>query len=388
LYVHLPFCLQRCQYCYYLSYADKSGEQIDRYLDALTTELEIYSRMPALKGRSVDFVYFGGGTPSLLSASRIHQLLTRIKTLFPWNSAREVTFECAPKTVTETKLKELHAAGITRVSLGVQQLDDEVLERNGRIHLVRDVERAYSEIRRFHFRTVNIDLMVGMVGETDTSFRESLERIIDMQPESITIYQLEIPLNTPLYRALRNESDQLRPASWSLKRTRLAAGFSRLEDAAYLVRSGYAAVCDRQHYDFVYQDAQYEGADLLGIGVSSFSYLAGVHFQNLPSLDMYLRSLEAEDLPWGRAYALSDTERYVREFVLQLKLGKVDADYFRRKFGIEIIQRFAEPLQSSADAGWLTFNDDAVVMTREGLLRVDRLIPSFYLPKHRNVRYS
>jgi len=388
LYVHIPFCLQRCQYCYYLSYADTSGEQIDRYLDALATELEICSRMPALQGRRVDFVYFGGGTPSLLSASRIGRLITAVKDVFPWNKAREVTFECAPKSVTESKLEELRAAGITRVSLGVQQLDDAVLETNGRIHLMRDVERAYTAIRRFGFATVNIDLMVGMVGETDASFHDSLERAIDMQPESITIYQLEIPLNTPLYRTLHNGGDQPLPADWNQKRVRLAAGFSRLEEVGYSLRSAYAAVREPQHHEFVYQDAQYKGADLLGVGVASFSYLAGVHFQNLPSLEKYLGRLEAERLPWGRAYPLAKTERCVREFILQLKLGKVDTAYFRNKFGIEIIQQFAEPLQLFADNDWLTFNDDTVVVTRKGLLRVDRLIPAFYLPKHRNVRYS
>ncbi len=388
LYVHIPFCIQRCQYCYYLSYADKSGEQIDRYLDALTAELEMYSRMPAVQGRGVDFVYFGGGTPSLLSASRIRRLIETTQTLFPWDDAREITFECAPKTVTRSKLQALDAGGVTRVSLGVQQLNDEVLRQNERIHVVRDVERAYTEIRRFHFRIVNIDLMVGMVGETDSSFRESLERVIGMQPESITIYQLEIPLNTPLYRALSDGAMQQPLASWSQKRTRLAAGFSRLEEAGYLLQSGYAAVRDPQRHRFVYQDAQYHGADLLGVGVASFSYLAGRSFQNVASFDKYLASVQRGRLPWGRAYALSDLERCVREFVLQLKLGTVNTDYFRSKFGVEIIQQFAEPLQFAAANGWLTFSDDAVVMTREGLLRVDRLIPAFYLPEHRNVRYS
>lgn len=177
LYVHIPFCVKRCEYCYYLSYAHKSGKHTDKYLDCIGVELEIYRRAPALADRKVTFVYFGGGTPSLLADQQIRRLFGRLQQIYPWADVLEITFECAPQTVTEPKLRVLHENGVTRVSLGVQQLDDQVLEQSGRVHSVEDVIRAYCEIRQIGFDQVNLDLIVGMVGETDRSFRESLERV-------------------------------------------------------------------------------------------------------------------------------------------------------------------------------------------------------------------
>lgn len=388
LYVHIPFCVKRCEYCYYLSYADKSRDQIDVYLDALLVELAIYAKTPAFAGRKLDFIYFGGGTPSLLSPQRIHRLLRGLQESFSWESVREVTFECAPQTVSRAKLWELKDAGVTRLSLGVQQIDDDVLAKSGRVHLVRDVERAYAEIQRIGFSIVNVDLMVGMVGETEDSFDKSLNRVIQMAPDSVTIYQLEIPFNTPLYRALRNGSPLSSIPVWKVKRARLARGFARLEQAGYRVRSAYAAVRDAERHPFVYQDAQYHGADLLGIGVSSFSFLDGVHHQNQASFTPYIESLCAGELPLGRAYVLSDEERLIREFVLQLKLGQLDTGYFQEKFGVDVTEQFAKPLARFRDELWLTMDETRIALTREGLLRVDRMIPAFYLPEHQGVTSS
>lgn len=387
LYIHIPFCAKRCDYCYYLSYSGMSSGAMDQYVDSLLGESAMYSRAPALADRQVTFVYFGGGTPSILSVEQIRRCLLGLRANFPWTAVQELTFECAPKTITEDKLRALRDCGASRISLGVQQLNDEVLAKNGRVHLVRDVEQAYASIRRVGFDIVNIDLMVGMAGETDESFQASLEQVIAMQPDSVTIYQMEIPANTPLYRAQRDGAmvDLLDP--WPVKRARLARGFARLEQAGYTLRSAYAAVRDPQRHRFVYQEAQYRGADLLGLGVASFSYLAGLHYQNQTSLAPYLAGVAAGQLPIERAYPLSDEERMIREFVLQLKLGSAETKYFRDKFGVEIGRRFAEPLSQFAAAGWLTADADAVTLTREGLLRVDRLLPAFYQPEHQQARY-
>ncbi len=387
IYIHTPFCLERCHYCYYLSFADPTRETVGRYLDALGGELDLYAKSPAVEGRHPTFIYFGGGTPSLLTAGQIERLSGKIKTAFSWDRADEVTFECAPQTATRDRLDAMREAGVTRLSMGVQQLNDEVLKSNGRVHLVRDVERAFAEIGRVGFDVVNVDLIVGLVGETDDSFHRSLDRVIDMGPDSVTLYQLEIPVNTPLYRALRDGQIATPPAGWDVKRGRLAAAFARLEQAGYTIRSAYAAVRDPQRHRFLYQDLQYHGADLLGLGLSSFSYLGGVHYQNVASLRGYCESIDGGQSPRRRAYALDDTERMVREFVLQLKLGRIEADYFRDKFGVDVSDRFAEPLARFAERGWLTYNAEGVTLRREGLLVVDRLIPAFYLPQHRDVAY-
>ncbi len=386
LYVHVPFCVKRCDYCYYLCYDDR-GAEIDRYLEAMLREIELYAAAPALAARPVTFAYVGGGTPTMLTAPQLDRLLGGLRHRLCW-APSEVTVECAPKTVTAAKLAVLREHGVTRVSLGVQQLDDRVLELNRRIHRVADVERAWTAIRRTGFPVVNVDLIAGLLGETDRSFFDSLGRVLELEPECVTIYLLEIPHNTPLFRALGNGRLTAPLPDWSAKRARLEGGFARLEAAGYVVRSGYAAVRDPARHPFAYQDAQYRGADLLGVGVSSFSYLDGIHQQNLAELGSYLDSLEAGRLPLGRAYALSPRERLVRELVLQLKLGELDVRALGAKFGVDVTEAFAAPLARLAARGWATVDGAAIRLTRAGLLRVDRLLPDFYLPPHRGVAYS
>ncbi len=387
LYLHIPFCAERCEYCYYRSYAKPTHEQTDRYIDTLLTELIQPAAAPAVTGRPLDFAYFGGGTPSLLSAAQIKRLLAGVSELLPLNAAREVTFECAPQSATPERLAVLRESGVTRISLGVQQLNDDVLKKSGRIHRVESVERAVADIKQLDFPVVNLDLMVGLVGETEETFFNSLNRIIELQPVSVTIYLLEIPANTPLYQAMQTNADELQPAGWDIKRDRLARAFERLEQNGYAVRSGYAVVRKQETAGFVYQEAQYKGADLICVGLSSFGYFDGVHYQNQASLDRYLDSVSEFGHARVRACELTEEERMAREFVLQLKLGGARADYFKQKFGVDLSQQFALPLAACSDRGWLTFDQNGVTLTRAGLLRVDRLIPAFYLPQHRDKTY-
>jgi oxygen-independent coproporphyrinogen-3 oxidase len=384
LYLHVPFCAQRCHYCYYLSHDDRP-EAIERYLGAVERELDLCAAQPYLRGRSAEFVYFGGGTPSLLSEARIRRLLGAVQSRFPWHAAREVTFECAPRSVTAAKLEALRELGVTRLSIGAQQLADEVLRLNGRIHQVEDIERAFELAREVGFEVINVDLIAGLLGETDRSFGDSLGRLLTLAPDSVTIYLLEIPHNTPLFRSIRGGALQAPLPGWDVKRVRLDQGFARLESAGYILRSAYTAVRDPERHGFVYQDAQYSGADLLGVGVSSFSYLGGVHHQNIATLGQYVDALEAGLLPLGRAYALDAEELLVRELVLQLKLGRVDLRRLHELYSIDPRERFAGEIEVLVERGLVAVEGEWLTLTRQGLLSVDSLVRDFYLPQHRDV---
>ncbi len=388
LYVHIPFCVERCQYCYYLSHAGKSLRDMDVYVDAVADEWRLYRNTPAMAGRDPSFVYFGGGTPSLLPNKTLARVMDRLQSIAPWTAAEEVCFECAPKTATGSKLSILRDNGVTRVNLGVQSFNDDVLRQNGRVHLAADVDRAYEAIRIAGFPLVNIDLIVGLVGETEASFFESVDRVIAMAPESVTIYQLEIPVNTPLCHELDAGGVDVDLISWPEKRRRLGIAFDRLEAAGYTVRSAYSAVRDEKEHTFVYQDAQYHGADLVGLGVASFSYLDGVHFQNIASDERYFEHVRGQALPIRRAYELNNDERLIREFVLQLKLGHVDVDRLRDRFCVDPLHRFADALQELQRDGEIQVDVNGVTLTRDGLLRVDRFLPMFYLPGHRDAGYA
>lgn len=388
LYVHLPFCQHKCDYCYYLSYTNQSAKVVDRYLDSLVDELGILAAQPGVGGRPVSFVYFGGGTPSTLSSSQLRRLVGGLKNELAWDAVEEVTFECAPRSVRDDFLTALREVGVTRLSMGVQSFDDELLKLNGRVHLGDDVVRAFGRVRETGFDWVNLDLMCGLLGETDEKWRETVRRMIDLGSDSVTIYQTEIPHNTKLYRDLKAGDLPAAPVSWKIKRERLNYGFQQLEEAGYTIASAYNAVKDPQAHRFLYQDHLWRGDDMLGLGVASFGYFGGVHYQNENSLETYEAAVEFGNSPAKRAFALSVHDRVVREFILQLKLGEVSTVPFQTRSGIDIFSFFEEPLRSLEADGFLTCGADEIQLTRSGLLRVDRLLPLFYDAAYRQARYT
>ena len=144
LYLHIPFCRKRCHFCYFRVYTDKNAAEVQGYLDTLAREWELYNEQPAVAGRPLNFVYFGGGTPSFLSTRQLQSLVSRMDAVSPWRHAEEITFECEPGTLTEAKLAAIREIGVTRLSLGVEHFDDRILEINGRAHRSAEIGRAYA----------------------------------------------------------------------------------------------------------------------------------------------------------------------------------------------------------------------------------------------------
>jgi oxygen-independent coproporphyrinogen-3 oxidase len=387
LYLHIPFCRKRCKFCYFRVYTDKNSRDIEAYLRAATAEVELLGRRRALE-RPLQFVYFGGGTPSFLSAAQIESLVEGLKKSISWDAAEEVTFECEPGTLSRAKVKSLAGIGVTRLSLGIENFDDEVLQENGRAHLSGEIYRAWEWIEDAGFPSVNVDLIAGMVGETDQNWDRCLSKTLDLSPDSVTIYQMELPFNTVYSREMLEGGGKSPVASWSQKREWVRRAFACFQEAGYRVSSGYTLVRDPERTKFVYRDALWRGADMVGAGVASFSYVSSVHYQNQDRLEDYVDALAQGRLPVSRALRVSDRERLIRELVLQMKLGRLDASYFREKFGVSILEDFAAPFTVLRDEGYLDWKKDRIELTSEGLLRVDSLLPGFFLPQHRNARYT
>lgn len=391
LYLHIPFCRKRCHFCYFRVYTDRNAREVEHYLDLVAREWELYRTMPAVSGRPVNFVYFGGGTPSFLSTSQLEGLVSRLTALTPWTSADEITFECEPGTLTEAKIIAIRRLGVTRLSLGVENFDDRILEINGRAHRSPEIERAYDFARRAGFPQINIDLIAGMMGETDANWRACVERTLALEPDSVTIYQMELPYNTTISADVLGHGGRFTEgvATWATKRRWVAEAFEALERAGYHVGSAYTAVRDPKATQFVYRDRLWQGADLVGLGVASFGHVNGVHMQNLDTWDAYGAALDRGDIPLGRAYRPSGEERMIREFVLQLKKGALSPAYFAAKYDTDVLARFREPLADLQAHGWLaSAGPDRIALTREALLRVDVLLPRFFLPEHAGIRYT
>ena len=337
LYLHIPFCRKRCHFCYFRVYTDRNAREVQSYLDVLGREWELYAEQPAIAGRPLDFVYFGGGTPSFLSVRQLRGLVDRLSAVSPWSTASEVTFECEPGTLTEPKLAAIRELGVTRLSLGVEHFDDHILELNGRAHRSAEIFRAYEFARSIDFPQINVDLIAGMLGETNDKWRDAVRRTIALDPDSVTIYQMELPFNTTISGDRLSGTGQFQEtvAPWSTKRRWVDEAFAALERAGYTVGSAYTAVKDPARTRFVYRDRLWQGADLAGLGVASFGHIGGVHMQNLDSWGAYAEAVEAGRLPLNRAYRPTEEERLIRELVLQLKLGSIRPAYFRDKYGVD-----------------------------------------------------
>jgi len=391
LYLHVPFCRKRCHFCYFRVYTDKNAQEVGEDLDALVREWELYARHRALAGRPLDFVYFGGGTPSFLSVRQLDGLVSRLTAITPWTRAEEVTFECEPGTLTGPKLAAIRRLGVTRLSLGIEHFDDAILELNGRAHRSKEIDRAYESARSLDFPQINIDLIAGMLGDTDRDWQACVRRTIDLAPDSVTVYQMELPFNTTISRDQLAGAGRFRDhvADWATKRRWVGEAFEALERAGYHVGSAYTAVKDPSRTRFVYRDRLWQGADLVGLGVASFGHVNGVHVQNLDRWEPYVGAIRGAELPLARAYRPTREERLIRELVLQLKLGSIRPAYFRDKYDTDILERFRQPWASLDREGYLAAaSDDAVTLTRDGLLKVDALLPRFFLPAHAGIRYT
>ena len=228
-----------------------------------------------------------------------------------------------------------------------------------------------------------------MLDETEDNWKACVAKAIEMAPDSITVYQMEVPYNTGIYQQMKADGKLTAPvADWDTKRRWVNDAYAALEQDGYTVSSAYTAVKDKARTSFVYRDRLWAGADLLSLGVASFGHIGGTHYQNQHDFAPYIECIDRGELPVYRALTPTNDERLIREFILQMKLGHLNFSYFNEKFGTNAAERFAKPLKTIQDWGFATVEGDDLHLNREGLLQVDRLLHQFFLDEHRNARYA
>jgi oxygen-independent coproporphyrinogen-3 oxidase len=391
LYLHIPFCRKRCKFCYFRVYTDKNANDISVYLDAILKEVELLSKTGCVGGRPLDYVYFGGGTPSYLSASQLDSLFTRLREIMPWDAAREVTFECEPGTLQKHKLETLRAHGVTRLSLGVENFKPEILQYNGRAHLEDEIYRAFGWARELGFPQINLDLIAGMVGEDWDNWKRCVAKTIELDPDCVTIYQMELPYNTVFSKELKvigADEPALAVADWPTKRAWVKYAFDEFVKAGYDISSATTVVKNKATTKFVYREALWRGADMFGTGVASFGHVGGVHIQNVDTWEAYTEKLQKGELPLGRAFPTTERDRLVREVVLLLKTGHLDVAYFRDKYGVDVRDAFRAAFDKLTAEGWLTVGETGIDCTEDGLIQIDRHLPAFFDPQYVSARYT
>lgn len=388
LYLHIPFCRKRCKFCYYKVITGKQSGQIEEYLSALSREIELLSQLPVTGDRPFRFVYFGGGTPSFLSSKQLVRLVDRLRQHVRWDEAEEVTFECEPGTLSQSKIQTLKKLGITRLSLGVENFNDRVLQENGRAHLSTEIYKSWEWIEQADFDNINIDLIAGMVGETEETWRDSVQRSIKLAPDSVTIYQMELPFNTVYSQDILEHRIEMPVADWATKRQWVDHAFDALANAGYSISTAYTMVRDERKVNFSYRDNVWQGSDLLATGIASFGHVSGVHYQNKPEWQDYIDDLSSGNLPLNRALRPTQNQALIREMILQLKTGQLDIAYFQNKYQTDIFAQWQSVWTSYVQDGFVETDAEKIRLTRQGLLRVDSLLPAFFEKKHQGVRYT
>ena len=338
--------------------------------------------------RKPKFIYFGGGTPSYLSAKQLTELTDGMKKIMPWDEAEEVTFECEPGTLSRKKLEAIKNIGVTRLSLGVENFSDHILDINGRAHRSKEVFLSYKIARELGFENINVDLIAGMLEETDENWKDCIERVVDLSPDCVTIYQMEVPFNTTIFKNMKEQGKLSAPvADWPTKRRWVAEAYQRLEEEGYSITST-CAVKNPDSTKFVYRDRLWSGADMVSLGGCLLGHLGGIHYQNLTHIDQYSTAIEAGESTVRRALMTTDEERFIRELILQWKLGVVRPGYFEEKFGVNLSDRYGDILKQWKDDGDLVESEEKLSLTREALLRVDSMLHQLFLPQHQDARYA
>ncbi|HSK64778.1 MAG TPA: radical SAM protein, partial [Pyrinomonadaceae bacterium] len=325
---------------------------------------------------------------SYVSEKQLRYLVDGLNRHVSWANAEEVTFECEPGTLQKAKLETLKDIGVTRLSLGIEHFDDEILAANGRAHLSPEVYRAYAWAREIDFPQINIDLIAGMIGETEEKWIDAVRRALELQPDSLTIYQMELPYNTVISQDILKKGATSPIADWDTKRRWLNYAFEQFLAHDYEIAGSDIVATKKKTCRFIYRDALWHGGDMIGLGVSSFSHFGGVNFQNAHNFEEYVRILNDDRLPIYRAVSLTPKQRLIREMVLQLKTGTLDTGYFQKKYAVDVWNEFQPVYENLQENDLLRRDNGTIRLTRRGLLQVDHFLLEFFEPELRTVRYA
>lgn len=367
IYIHIPFCAKKCYYCDFVSYPNMKEKQKE-YVEALKKEIKSYD----LKNYNITTIYIGGGTPSYIESKYIVEVLEYIKSKLNANETKfenmEITIEVNPGTVTKEKLLDYKKVGINRLSIGLQSTNDRLLKQIGRIHKYQDFLQTYNLARNVGFTNINIDLMLGLPNQSIKDLKESIEKVISLQPEHISIYSLIVEEGTKLYKQIETGELQLpeeeleRKMYWYTKSKLELAGYKHYEISNYAKPKR-----ESKHNSNCWEQKQY-----IGIGASAHSYLDNVRYCNVSNLKEYISNMENVEADFEEKYIVNERQNLEdrkNEFML-LGLRKIDGvsiAMFKEKYVENPIFRYRDLLEKLVNEGLVLIDGDMIKLTNKGL---------------------
>lgn len=339
IYIHIPFCKQKCLYCDFNSYCGKE-ELVDSYIDALKKEIKSYNLS------FFNTIYFGGGTPSFIDERYIGEILN----LLEFDDSTEITLEVNPGTVSKEKFEAYRNFGINRISIGLQATQDSILKEIGRIHSFSDFESTYNLARECGFNNISVDLMFGLPNQTLDDLKESLEHIIFKNPEHISCYSLI--LHDDIFDNLPDDVVEREMYYYIVSRLR-EAGYFQYEISNF-AKKGFES---RHNLCYWNQD------EYIGVGAGASSYVNGVRFKNVSEIEKYILNNKRE------IEEVQGFDDKLNEYmILRLRLLEgVSIERFKERFNIDVLEKFKDKLERLVKTGLLEISDTNIRLTNKGL---------------------
>ena len=372
IYIHIPFCRSRCSYCDFATGLYESS-LAERYVKVLESEIRNWNEVET--PRPVDTIYFGGGTPSLLSAAQLAAILDAVNARFNVAADSEITLEMNPGTVTRDLLREFSSQGVNRASFGAQTFDDNELARLGRSHSTKETLQTFAWLRAAGFDNVSFDLIAGLPGQTMTAWRRNLQQSLELGPEHLSFYLLEVHEGTPLAEHIRT-GKQPRPNSdlaaqmyELMLESACAAGYEHYE-ISNLCRAG----CEARH-----NTKYWNGAAYYGFGCSAHSYDGErQRWANERNVLRYIEALAGGADVVVERTALTPDEVRAEAVFLGLRLMRgLNTRNYQRQFGVDLRTEHEAELQQFHEAGLIEFEGDLLRLTRSGALLSNEVFAAF-----------
>lgn len=365
VYIHIPFCMKKCFYCDFVSYANKE-DMIEKYIKALEKEIKIKAEENKLL--KINTIYIGGGTPSFIDSKHIVYIINAIKESFNVKENAEITIEVNPGTVTKNKLEDYIKCGINRISIGLQTTNNELLKQIGRIHTYEQFLETYNLIRMVGFNNINVDLMLALPNQTIKDLEDSLNKVIMLKPEHISVYSLILEEKTKLYDLVESGKLELLDESiernmyWKVKNILEQNGYKHYEISNF-AKQGY----ESKHNLNCWNQEEY-----LGMGVAAHSYLNSKRYSNTENLEQYINKLLEEEgikndiVTVHEEQTLEDKQKEYMLLGLR-KIEGVKISDFKNKFVQNPIYIFRKELDKLVKEDLIQVEDNNIKLTKKGL---------------------
>ena len=354
VYIHIPFCIKKCDYCDFISYCDKQN-LVEEYIEKLKEEINIELSNKEYK---IKTIYIGGGTPSSVDSKYIVDVLNVIKEKQNIGDI-EVTIEVNPGTITKEKLLDYKTAGINRLSIGLQETNNELLKQIGRIHTYEEFLETYNLARQVGFKNINVDLMIGLPNQSIFNIKESLNKIINLNPEHISVYSLILEEGTKLYKKYEENKIELpdeeleRNMYWYVKNTLENNGYIHYEISNFA----------KDRYESKHNISCWKQEEYIGFGVAAHSYIDGIRYSNTESIEEYIENSEKI------VHEKQTIEDMQKEYMLLglRKIEGISVQQFKNKFGDNPIFLFRNELSKLVEEDLLEVDGDIIKLTNKGL---------------------